>query len=95
MKRKNGVFKDIKKGLREALEIERGNRKPASIVELESPKEIREKLELTQPEFAEFVGVRVATLRNWEQGRRKIPSTARTLLRIAQKYPQIILEMAR
>lgn len=95
MKRKNGVFEDIKKGLREALEIERGNRKPASVVELESPKEIREKLELTQPEFAEFVGVRVATLRNWEQGRRKIPSTARTLLRIAQKYPQIILEMAR
>ena len=96
MKRKNGVFEDIKKGLREALEIERGNRKPASVVELESPKEIREKLELTQPEFAEFVGVRVATLRNWEQGRRKIPRVARTLSRIAKKkYPQIILEMAR
>jgi len=95
MKKNNSIFEDIKNGLNEALEIERGNRKPASVVELESPKEIREKLELTQPEFAEFVGVRVATLRNWEQGRRKIPRAARTLLRIAQKYPQIILEMAR
>ena len=95
MKKTNSIFEDIKEGLTEALEIERGKRKPLSYVELESPKEIREKLSLTQPEFAEFVGVRVATLRNWEQGRRRIPSTARTLLRIAQKYPKIILEMAR
>ena len=95
MKKANSIFEDIKAGLTEALEIERGERKPASYVELESPKEIREKLSLTQPEFAEFVGVRVATLRNWEQGRRRIPSTARTLLKIAQKYPKIVLEMTR
>ena len=95
MKKNNSIFEDIKEGLTEALEIERGERKPASYVELENPKEIREKLSLTQPEFADFVGVRVATLRNWEQGRRRIPSTARTLLRIAQKYPKIIIEMAR
>ncbi len=91
----NSIFEDIKSGLKEALEIERGKRKPVSFEEIDNPKEIREKLALTQPEFAEFVGVRVATLRNWEQGRRKIPSTARTLLRIAQKYPKIVLEMSR
>ena len=37
----------------------------------------------------------VRRVRNWEQGRRRIPSTARTLLRIAQKYPKIIIEMVR
>lgn len=95
MKKQHSIFEDIKAGQNEALEIERGTCKPPSFVEVENPREIREKLSLTQPEFAEFVGVRVATLRNWEQGRRRIPSTARTLLRIAQKYPKIILEMTR
>ena len=90
----NGIFEDLKTSLQEVLEIERGNIEPVSFVEVESPKRIREKLGLSQPKFAEFVGVRVATLRNWEQGRRRIPSTAKTLLRIAERHPDVILELA-
>lgn len=88
-------FEELKAAVVEMVEIEQGKRKPVSVVEIPTPKQIREKLELSQPQFAELVGVKVATLRNWEQGRRKIPPTARTIFRIAQKYPKIILEMAR
>lgn len=34
-------------------------------------REVRHKLGLSQREFAEMIGVSVATLRNWEQGRRR------------------------
>ncbi len=28
---------------------------------------------LSQPQFAELIGIELATLRNWEQGRRRVP----------------------
>lgn len=88
------LYENIMKALMEVREIEAGRLKPASVVEMpETPKAVREKLKLSQPEFARFVGVKLATLRNWEQGRSKIPSTAKRLLRIAEKHPEIILEM--
>ena len=92
---KKKLFNEIMEGLQEALEIERGQKKPTSVVELPSnPKEVRKQLNLSQPEFAKFIGVKTDTLRNWEYGRRKIPTTARRLLYIAKKYPDIILEMS-
>lgn len=37
-------------------------------------------------------GVSVATLQNWEQGRRHPEGPARALLRIAAKNPEALLE---
>jgi len=89
------IFDGIMEGLQEAIDVSRGKRKPTSVVEIPAnPKLVRQQLKLSQPQFARFIGVKVDTLRNWEQGRRRIPSTARTLIRIAQKHPKIILEMA-
>ena len=42
---------------------------------------IREKTGLSQPRFAELLGVSVRTLQEWEQGRRAPSGAARTLLR--------------
>ena len=88
------IYDEIMAGLREALEIEKGLKTPKTEVRLpENPRVVRKKLKLTQPQFSRFLGVKIGTLRNWEHERRKMPETARRLLYIAEKHPEIILEM--
>ena len=53
---------------------------------------IRKRLGLSQSEFALLIGVSVATLRNWEQGRRRPVGPARALLRIAATHPDAVLD---
>jgi putative transcriptional regulator len=40
------------------------------------------------------MGVSVATLRNWEQGRRRPEGSARVLLRIVERNPEAVLAVA-
>jgi DNA-binding XRE family transcriptional regulator len=42
---------------------------------------------LSQGKFAELLGIQVATLRNWEQGRRTPTGAARALLRAINNNP--------
>lgn len=49
---------------------------------------------LSQARFAQLLGVSVRTLQDWEQGRRAPSGAARTLLVIAAKNPQALLEVA-
>jgi putative transcriptional regulator len=42
---------------------------------------------LSQPKFAELLGIELATLRNWEQGRRSPTGPARALLRAIRRSP--------
>lgn len=49
-------------------------------------------LDLSQPEFAAALGLQVATLRNWEQGRRTPDGAAIALLRLAARHPRLLLE---
>ena len=56
--------------------------------------ETRNKTGLTQEKFAKMLGVSVKTLAAWEQGVRSPSGAARTLLKIADKYPQIVSEVA-
>ncbi len=74
--------------------IRRGERKPARVrrVMAQSPQVVRVRLALSQPAFAELLGISVATLRNWEQGRRQPTGAAAILLRIAAKHPTIVQE---
>lgn len=52
--------------------------------------EVRDKLKLTQRQFATTFGVSVATLRNWEQGRRLPTGAAKLLLKIIEKEPNVV-----
>ena len=54
----------------------------------------REKTGLSQVRFAQLLGVSVRTLQDWEHGRRAPSGTARTLLLIAAKNPQALLDVA-
>jgi len=56
---------------------------------------IRERYGLSQDKFASLLGISVATLRNWEQGRRKPEGPARVLLRVAAEHPEVILISAK
>ena len=55
---------------------------------------IRAKLKLTQRDFARRYGFSVDSIQNWEQGRRVPSGAARTLLAIAARNPQALLEVA-
>lgn len=57
--------------------------------------EARDKLKLTQQQFATTFGVSVATLRNWEQGRRVPTGAAKLLLKIIEKEPNIVKRVLR
>jgi putative transcriptional regulator len=48
---------------------------------------IRKLTGLSQPRFAELLDIELATLRNWEQGRRSPTGPARALLRAVRNDP--------
>lgn len=52
---------------------------------------VRTKLGMTQESFAETFGVSLATIRNWEQGRREPHGPARVLLAIIEREPKAVL----
>jgi putative transcriptional regulator len=56
-----------------------------------APRNLRRRLDMTQEQFAQALGIPVATLRNWEQGRNAIDPTARSLLILVARDPQGIL----
>ena len=45
---------------------------------------------LSQAEFAVLLGVSVRTLQKWEQGARDPSGAAKSLIRIAQRHPEIL-----
>jgi putative transcriptional regulator len=52
----------------------------------------RRKTGLSQSDFAHVLGISTRTLQEWEQGRREPSGAAKTLLLIARKRPEAILE---
>ena len=87
-------FKKLVASIKEAGEIKAGRKAPSRIYEINPPeiKNVREKLNVSQNEFALMIGVSVRTLQNWEQGRRKPEGPAKALLRIASKNPSALLD---
>jgi len=51
---------------------------------------IRLSLNLTQDEFAKRFNLKLATVRQWEQGRREPHGAALTLLEIIKKIPDAV-----
>jgi len=54
----------------------------------------RQSVSLTQKEFARLLDVSVDTVQDWEQGRRCPRGAARTLLRVAADYPEVLEKLA-
>ena len=49
---------------------------------------------LSQSQFAHLLGVSVLTLQGWEQGRITPSCAAKTLIKIADKHPEVLLEVS-
>ena len=86
---KRDVGMEILQGLRQLKRGEIGR-----VVNVPSVTTIRERTGLSQAKFATLLGVSVRTLQEWEQGRRAPSGAARTLLLVAAKNPQALLEVA-
>jgi len=91
---KKELFDELLESVREGGTILKGKRRASRTFRVDEPdvKRLRERYRLSQPKFASLMGISVATLRNWEQGRRKPEGSARVLLRVADKYPEAVLE---
>ena len=85
---KRNVGREILDGLRQLKRGEHGR-----VTAVPSFATIREGTGLSQPRFAELLGVSVRTLQEWEQGRRAPSGAARTLLLIAAKNPRALLDL--
>ena len=82
-------------GIKEIKDFRNGQKelKTRTLKEPSPPKLIREKLKLSQAAFASLLGVSARTIQDWEQGRRQPQGPAKSLLRIAEKRPEILAEL--
>jgi putative transcriptional regulator len=95
---------------REAVAIERGEKKPAGITrrtaaesQVEPPprylsdriKEIRGQMALSQTVFASALNVSPETVRAWEQGKREPDGPTLRLLEVAEQHPEVLLKKVR
>ena len=87
------LFEELKESIKQGGKILKGKRKPGREFNFDNPdpKQIREILGLSQTKFAKLLGISIATLQNWEQGRRKPEGPAKVLLNVAAKYPDAVL----
>lgn len=87
------LFESLKHSLKEATAIRRGELAPGRVTEINTldAQSVRAKIGLSQNEFAQLIGVKVATLRNWEQHRRQPTGAAAALLMIVDKEPEAAL----
>jgi len=91
---KEAAFQELLASVRQAGRIRRGTLKLArtTVFRPADVKAVRAKLGASQSEFAVMIGVSVATLRNWEQGRRMPEGPALALLRVAAKHPDSVVD---
>lgn len=91
---KSTDFNQLIDSIKEAGEIRRGEKKASRSFEFkaEDIKKVRKNLNKSQDEFALMIGVSVATLRNWEQGRRVPRGPAQALLKVTSKNPKAVIE---
>ena len=91
------AFDKIAAGLSEALEIARGNAKPAKLYvppEI-NVREIRKKLNLSQDDFAAEFGFTTNQIRDWEQGRTRPLGGLRAYLMLIKSDPQVVSQLLR
>ena len=88
---KRDVWQEVLDGVRE---IKAGGGKRKKVEPKSHVVHVRLKSGLSQAQFAAALGVSKRTLEQWEQGRREPSGAAQTLLKIADRHPEVLLEVA-
>ena len=88
------LFDDLLQSLQEAGAIAKGTATPSRRFEVVVPdvKAVRERVHLSQQDFATLIQVSIKTLQNWEQGRRHPTGPAAALLKIVASYPEMAMK---
>ncbi|MCX7014969.1 MAG: NadS family protein [Candidatus Sumerlaeota bacterium] len=91
---KKRLFEELVESVQQAGEIRKGALRPSRsfCYDPVDVKRIRERLHVSQSQFAMMIGVSKSTLQNWEQGRRNPEGPAKALLRVVEKNPSAVLE---
>lgn len=96
------IFAELQEGMdawsefnegKKTLRTHRASIKPVSMTPAEV-KAVREKLKLSQAVFAQYLHTGVTTLQNWEQGLAKPNKQAVLLIKMVDKNPLTLNELA-
>src|SRR5512134_3695555 len=85
------IWQEVLDGVQE---IKAGRGRRASVEPRSPIVRARLKSGLTQAQFAALLGVSQRTLEQWEQGRRQPSGAARTLIKLAELYPEVLRKLA-
>jgi putative transcriptional regulator len=90
----SNAFNSIRQGLSEAIDHAQG--KPAA-VKTYTPQPVnvaavRQRIGMTQTQFASRFGFSVATLRHWERGDRTPRGAALVLLNVIERNPNAVIQ---
>lgn len=80
--------------LESVKQMKAGEAARTTIVAVSDIVRARNNVNMSQSDFATLIGVSVRTLQAWEQGKRNPSGAAKMLIRVAEKYPQVLLEAA-
>ena len=86
------VGESIIKGMEEALAFAKGKKTDAvvHIPEEIDVQRIRKKLKMSQKVFADYFGVNLRTVQDWEQGRRVPTGASRNFLFVIDQEPDAV-----
>ena len=92
---KKELFEELLASVKQGAAIIKGKMEPSRTFKFPESevRKIRKHYGLSQDKFASLMGISVATLRNWEQGRRKPEGPARVLLMVAARHPDALLDI--
>lgn len=87
------MFDELKAALEEAIAHTRGEATGARVREIPRTevRQVRDRLGLSQAEFASVFGVSIGTVRNWEQHHRQPEGPARVLLTVIEREPAAVI----
>jgi putative transcriptional regulator len=96
-RRRPTVGKRIIEGLEQAVAWTRGENNRVRVALVQVPetdvRKVRQRMGLSQAQFATKFGFPPATLRNWEQGRFRPDAPTRVLLAVIAKHPEAVEEL--
>jgi putative transcriptional regulator len=92
---KDDLFTELLESVHQGGAILRGKQRPSRAFRFIEPnvRAVRKGYGLSQAKFAALMGISAATLRNWEQGRRRPEGSARVLLRVVARHPEAVLDV--
>ncbi|MSQ52186.1 MAG: helix-turn-helix domain-containing protein [Betaproteobacteria bacterium] len=94
------IGKKVLESIQEILDYEEGRKTSVRVSSLAihddiDVRAVRDSLELSQKKFADLYGLPVATIQNWESGRRKPELAAKLLLKVIEKNPDLVAKAIR